>query len=163
MSSDAEIIVYTKKKLGRTNKKRFVPIMTSCYDDIGGPILPDFLRGYPNPKRKWEPYEINEITLDEIQAYVKASQAIVEMQDSIIPGGDFLDDFDLDNEEHKKLFDKICELFYVYDDDTKDYLKAMTYKLECIKHDLPFFEDILHQAHIQEAKGEEIYITLEYS
>lgn len=161
MSSDAEIIVYTKKKLGRTNKERFVPIMRSYYDDIGGPVLPDFLRGYPNPKRKWEPYETNEITLDEVQSYVKASRSIVEMQDVIIPGGDFLDDFDLDNEEHKKLFDKICELFYV-DDDTKDYLKAVPYKLDCIKYDLPFFEEILSQAYIQETKGEEIYITLDY-
>lgn len=49
------------------------------------------------------------------------------------------------------------------DDDTKDWLKAMSYKLDCIKHDLPFFEEILRQARIQEAKGEEIYITLEYS
>ena len=80
MSSDAKIIVYTKKKLGRTNKERFVPIMESYYDDIGGPLLPHFLRGYPHPKRKWEPYEMNEVTLDEIQSYVKASRSIVEMQ-----------------------------------------------------------------------------------
>lgn len=161
MSSDAEIIVYTKRKLGRTNKKRFVPIMNS-YSDLGGTLLPSFLRGYPHPKGNWEPYEINEITSDDIRAYVTASQSIVEMQDAIMPGGDFLDDFDFDNEEHKKLFDKICELFYV-DDDTKDYLKAVPYKLDCIKHDLPFFEDILHQVYIQETKGEEIYITVEYS
>lgn len=160
MSSDAEIIVYAKRKLGRTNKERFVPIMNS-HSDVGGTLLPSFLSGYPHPKRKWEPYEINEITLDEIRAYVTASQSIVEMQDVILPGGDFLDDFDFDNEEHKKLFDKICELFYV-DDDTKDYLKAMMYKLDCIKRDLPFFEDILHQAYIQETKGAEIYITVEY-
>ena len=162
MSSDAEIIVYTKKKLGRTNKERFGPIMRSYYDDIGGPVLPDFLRGYPHPKRKWEPYELNEITLDEVREYVKASRSIVEMQDAIIPGGDFLDDFDFDNEEHKKLFDKICELFYVDSDDAREYLKAVPYKLDCIKHDLPFFEEILSQAYIQETKGEEIYITLDY-
>lgn len=163
MSSDAKIIVYAKRKLARTNKERFVPIMNSYRaDDIGGPVLPDFLRGYPHPKREWEPDEIKEITLDEIQAYVKASRIIVEMQDRIIPGGDFMDDFDFDNEEHKKLFDKICELFYVDDDDTKDWLKAMLYKLDCIKHDLPFFEEILRQARIQEDKGEEIYITLDY-
>lgn len=161
MSSDAEIIVYAKRKLARTNKDRFVPIMRSYYDDIGGPVLPDFLRGYPHPKRKWEPYEMNEITLDEIQAYVKASRSIVEMQISILPSGDFLDDFDLDNEEHKKLFDKICELFYV-DDDTKDYLKSVPYKLGCIRQDIHFFEEILYQARLQKTKGEEIYITLDY-
>lgn len=161
MSSDAEIIVYAKKKIGRTNKERFVPIMRSYSDDIGGPLLPGFLEEYHQPKRKWDPYEINEITLDEIRAYVKASRIIAEMKDAIFPRERWYD-LDLDNEEHKKLFDKTCELFYV-DDDTKDYLKAMTYKLECIKHDLPFFEDILHQAHIQETLGEEIYITLEYS
>ena len=163
MSSDAEIIVYAKRKLGRTNKERFVPIMNSCYsDDIGGPLLPNFLREYPRPKRKWEPDEINEIALDEIQEYVKASRIIVEMQDVIIPG-EYLRELDFDNEEHKKLFDKICELFYVDDDDMRDYLKAMSYKLDHIKRDLPFLEDILHQAHIQETLGEEIYITLEYS
>lgn len=164
MSSDAEITVYAKKKLGRTNKERFVPIRNSYFaDDIGGPLLPSFLRGYPHPKRKWEPYEINEITLDEIQAYVEASRIIVDMQDAIIPGGDFMDDFDFDNKEHKKLFDKICELFYADNDDMRDYLKDMPYKLDCIKHDLPFFEDILHKARTQETLGEEIYITLEYS
>lgn len=164
MSSDAEIIVYAKRKLSRTNKDRFVPIMHSedGFYDVGGPVLPDFLRGYSHPKREWEPDELREITLDEIKAYVKASRIIVEMQDAIIPSGDFLDDFDFDNEEHKKLFDKICELFYVDDDDTKDWLKAMSYKLDCIKHDLPFFEEILRQARIQEDKGEEIYITLDY-
>ena len=165
MSSDAEIIVYAKRKLARTNKDRFVPIMNSESDgfyDVGGPALPNFLRGYSHPKRKWEPDEIKEITLDEIRAYVKASQTIVKMHNTIIPGGDFLDDFDIDNEEHKNLFDKICELFYMDDGDMKDYLKAMAYKLDCIKHDLPFFEEILHQAHIQETKGEEIYITLDY-
>lgn len=161
MSSDAEIIVYTKRKLGRTNKERFVPIMNS-YSDIGGTLLPSFLSGYPHPKRKWEPYEINEITLDEIRAYVTASQVIAEMKDAIFPGERWYD-LDLDNEEHKKLFDKTCELFYVDDDDTKNYLKAMLYKLECIKRDLPFFEGILGQARLQEAKGEEIYITLDYS
>lgn len=162
MSSDAEIIVYAKKKLGRTNKERFVPIMNSYHsDDIGGPLLSSFLREYPHTKRKWEPYEINEITLDEIRAYVEASQTIAEMKAAIFPRERWYD-LDLDNEEHKKLFDKTCELFYV-DDDEKDYLKAMSYKLECIKRDLPFFEDILHQAHIQETLGEEIYITLEYS
>lgn len=160
MSSDAEIIVYTKRKLGRTNKERFVPIMNS-YSDIGGTLLPSFLSGYPHPKRKWEPYEINEITLDEIRAYVTASQSIVEMQDAILPGGDFLDDFDFDNEEHKKLFDKICELFFATDS-MREYLEAVPYKLDCIKRDLPFFEDILHQAYIQETKGAEIYITVEY-
>lgn len=164
MSSDAKIIVYAKRKLGRTNKDRFVPIMHSYRaDDVGGPLLPDFLRGYSHPKREWDPYELCEITLDEIHAYVKASRIIVEMQDRLIPGGDFMDDFDFDNEEHKKLFDKICELFYVDDDDTKGWLKAMLYKLDCIKHDLPFFEEILRQARIQEDKGEEIYITLDYS
>lgn len=162
MSSDAEITVYTKKKLGRTNKERFVPIMKSSYDDIGGPLLPHFLTEYPHPKRKWEPYEINEITLDEIQAYVAASRIIVEMQISILPSGDFLDDFDFDNKEHKKLFDKICELFLVTDDDTKDYLKAVPYKLGCIRQDIHFFEEILYQARLQKTKGEEIYITLEY-
>ena len=161
MSADAEIIVYAKKKIGRTNKERFVPIMRSYSDDIGGPLLPGFLEEYHQPKRKWDPYEINEITLDEIRAYVTASQIIAEMKDAIFPRERWYD-LDLDNEEHKKLFDKTCELFYV-DDDEKDYLKAMTYKLECIKHDLPFFEDILHQARIQEDKGEDIYITLEYS
>ena len=127
--------------------------------------MPHFLREYPHTKMEWDPYETNEITLDEIQAYVKASRIIVEMQEAIIPGGDFLDDFDLDNEEHKKIFDKICELFYVDvdDDDMRDYLKAMSYKLDCIRHDLPFFEDILRQAHLQETKGGQIYITLEYS
>ena len=164
MSSDAEITVYAKRKLSRTNKERFVPIMNSySADDIGGPVLPHFLREYPHPKRKWDPDEIKEITLDEIRAYVKASQTIVEMHNAIIPGGDFMDDFDFDNEEHKKLFDKICELFYMDDDDDmRDYLKAVPYKLDCIKRDLPFLEEILHQAHIHETKGEEIYITLEY-
>ena len=166
MSSESEIIVYAKRKLGRTNKERFVPIMNSESDgfyDVGGPLLPGFLSEYPHPKREWVPYELREVTLDEIQAYVKASRSIVEMQDAIIPGGDFMDDFDIANEEHKKLFDKICELFYVDDDDTKDWLKAMLYKLDCIKHDLPFFEEILRQARIHETKGEEIYITLDYS
>lgn len=162
MSSDAKIIVYTKQKLGRTNKERFVPIMKSYYDDIGGPLLPRFLREYSHPEEEWDPYELSEITLDEIQAYVKASRIIVEMQDAIIPGGDFMDDFDFDNKEHKKLFDKICELFYVTDDDTKDWLKAMPYKLGCIKQDIHFFEEILYQARLQKTKGEEIYITLEY-
>lgn len=162
MSSDARITVYTKRKLGRTNKDRFVPVMSSHYDDIGGPLLSHFLGAYPRPEREWDPYEINEITLDEIQAYFKASRIIVKMQDSTIPSGDFLDDFNFDNEEHKKLFDKICELFYVTDGNTKDYLKAMPHKLECIKYDLPFFEELLYQASIQETKGEEIYITLEY-
>ena len=162
MSSDAEIIVYAKKKIGRTNKERFLPIMSSCYsDDIGGPLLPNFLREYPHPKRKWEPDEINEITLDEIRAYVTASQIIAEMKDAIFPRERWYD-LDLDNGEHKKLFAKICELFYVVDDDMRNYLKAMSYKLEHIKRDLPFFEDILHQASIQETLGEEIYITVEY-
>lgn len=163
MSSDAEIIVYAKKKIGRTNKERFLPIMSSCYsDDIGGPLLPNFLREYPHPKRKWDPDEIKEITLDELRAYVKASRIIVEMQDAIIPGEHMME-LDFDNEEHKKLFDKICELFYVVDDDMRNYLKAMSYKLEHIKRDLPFLEDILHHARIQETLGEEIYITLDYS
>lgn len=163
MSSEAKIIVYTKQKLGRTNKERFVPIMKSYFaDDIGGPLLSRFLREYSHPEEEWDPYELSEITRDEIQAYVEASRIIVEMQAAIIPGGDFMDDFDFDNKEHKKLFDKICELFYVTNDDTKDWLKAMPHKLDCIKHDLPFFEEILHQASIQ-TEGEEIYITLEYS
>ena len=165
---DAEIKVFAKTKVGRTDKKRYVQVMSSEDDgnyNIGGPVLPCFLRGYVNSQKGFG-YGPVEITKEEIQEYTRLSRKVAEKMAQVLQpnerGYRSFRAIDLENKAHKDFFDEICKMFFIQDH-FLEYFTAMLYKLDHIVDDLEFFEDILRCIDAHEKAEEDPYAILEYS
>ena len=168
MSTDAEIKVFAKTKVGRTDKKRYVQVMSSedaGNYDVGGPVLPCFLRGYVNSQKGFG-YGPVEITKEEIQEYTKLSRKVAEKMVQVLQPNErgyiSFREIDMDNKAHKDFFDEICKMFFIQDR-SLEYFTSMLYKLDHIVEDLEFFEDILRCIDAHEKAEEDPYVILEYS
>jgi hypothetical protein len=168
MSMDAEIKVLAKTKVGRTDKKRYVQVMSSeddGHDSVGGPVLPCFLRGYVNNQKGFG-YGPVEITKEEIQEYTRLSRKVAKKMVQVLQPNErgyrsFLD-IDLENKEHKDFFDEICQMFFIQDR-SLEYFTSMCYKLDHIVDDLDFFDDVLKCINAYEKSDGDPYVILEYS
>ena len=165
----AEIKVFAKTKVGRTNNKRYVQVMSSRdngYFDVGGPVLSSFLLGYTNSQKGFE-YGFVEITKEELCEYVRLSK---EAQGKFLKLFSYRDHLDTsfialdikNNEKYKELFDEICKMFFIREQSLK-YIKSMLYKLNHINDDLDFFDDLLKCIETYENEDGDPYILLEYS
>lgn len=168
MSMDAEIKVFAKIKVGRTDKKRYAQVMSSEDDgnyDVGGPVLPCFLRGYVNSQKGFG-YGPVEITKEEIQEYTRLSRKVAEKMVQVLQPNErgyiSFREIDMDNKAHKDFFDEICKMFFIQDR-SLEYFTSMLYKLDRIVEDLEFFEDILRCIDAHEKAEEDPYVILEYS
>jgi hypothetical protein len=168
MSMDAEIKVFAKTKVGRTDKKRYVQVMSSEDDgnyDVGGPVLPCFLKGYVNNQKGFG-YGPVEITKEEIQEYTRLSRKVAEKMVQVLQPNErgyiSFRDIDMDNKAHKDFFDEICKMFFIQDR-SLEYFTSMLYKLDHIVEDLELFEDILRCIDAHEKAEEDPYVILEYS
>lgn len=168
MSMDAEIKVFAKTKVGRTDTKRHIQIVSSEDDgnyDVGGPVLPSFLRGYSNSPKGFG-YGPVEITKEEIREYARLSRKVAEKMVQVLQpnerGYRSFHDIDMENKEHKDFFDEICKMFFIHER-SLEYFTAMLYKLDHIVDDLEFFEDIIRCIDAYEKAGEDPYVILEYS
>lgn len=165
---DAEIKVFAKTKVGRTDKKRYVQVMSSEDDgnyDVGGPVLPCFLRGYVNSQKRFGHGPV-EITKEEIQEYTRLSRNVAEKMVQVLQpnerGYRSFRDMDLENKEHKEFFDELCKMFFIREQ-SLEYITNMRYKLDCINDDLDFFDDVLKCIDAYEKSYGDPYIILEYS
>lgn len=168
MSMDAEIKVFAKIKVGRTNKKRYAQVMSSEDDghgSVGGPVLPCFLRGYVNNQKGFG-YGPVEITKEEIQEYTRLSRKVAEKLVQVLqPNGRgyrSFHDIDLENKEHKDFFDEICKMFFIQDR-SLEYFTSMLYKLDHIVDDLEFFDGMLKCIDAYEKADGDPYVILVYS
>ena len=168
MSMDAEIKVLAKTKVGRTDKKRYVQVMSSEDDgnyDVGGPVLPSFLRGYVNSQKGFG-YGPVEITKEEIQEYTRLSRKVAEKMVQVLRpnerGYRSFRDIDLENKDHKDFFDEVCKMFFIHDR-SLEYFTAMLYKLDHIVDDLEFFDGMLKCIDAYEKADGDPYVILEYS
>lgn len=168
MSMDAEIKVFAKTNVGRTDKKRYVQVMSSedaGNYDVGGPVLPCFLRGYVNSQRGFG-YGPVEITKEEIQEYTRLSRKVAEKMVQVLHPNErgyiSFRDIDMDNKVHKDFFDEICKMFFIQDR-SLEYFTSMLYKLDHIVEDLEFFEDILRCIDAHEKAEEDPFVILKYS
>ena len=168
MSMDAEIKVFAKTNVGRTDKKRYVQVMSSEDDgnyDVGGPVLSCFLRGYVNSQKRFG-YGPVEITKEEIQEYTRLSRNVAEKMVQVLQpnerGYRSFRDMDLENKEHKEFFDELCKMFFIREQ-SLEYITNMRYKLDCINDDLDFFDDVLKCIDAYEKSDGDPYIILEYS
>lgn len=169
MSMDAEIKVFAKTKVGRTDKKRYVQVMSSEDDgnyDVGGPVLPSFLRGYSNSQQGFG-YGPVEITKEELCEYIRLSREALDKFMKIFSSHDLMRtsfrDLDIENNpEHKEFFDEICNMFF-FRERSLEYITNMRYKLNHINDDLDFFDDMLKCIDAYEKADGDPYIILEYS
>lgn len=165
---DAEIKVFAKTKVGRTDKKRYVQVMSSEDDGpcaVGGPVLPCFLRGYVNSQKGFG-YGPVEITKEEIQEYTRLSRKVAEKMVQVLQpnerGYRSFHGIDLENKEHKDFFDEICKMFFIHEQ-SLEYITNMRYKLDHIVDDLEFFDNTLKCIDAYEKADGDPYIILEYS
>lgn len=160
MSSEAEFRVYAEQEIGRTLNKRYKTVMVSEEFDPGGPIFPAFLRGY-SPDKKWDPYSEEEITEEEMCAFVERCKEAVRLQEKVLGKDKCFRNLDLNIKEHKELFDSVCDLICATER-VRGYLSNMLYKLDHIKDDLEVFEDILRCVYAHRQTGSDPYITVQY-
>ena len=166
---DAEIKVFAKTKVGRTDKKRHVQVMSSEDEgnyDVGGPVLPCFLRGYVNSQKGFG-YGPVEITKEELCEYIRLSREAMGKFMKIFSSHNLMRtsfrDLDLENNtEHKEFFDELCQMFFIREQ-SREYITNMRYKLDCINDDLDFFDDVLKCIDAYEKSDGDPYIILEYS
>lgn len=169
MSMDAEIKVFAKTKVGRTDKKRYVQVLSSedeCNYDVGGPVLPCFLRGYVNSQKGFG-YGPVEITKEELCEYIRLSREASGKFMKIFSPQDLrrmsFRNLDIENNaEHKEFFDEICKMFFIRER-SLEYITSMRYKLDHINDDLDFFDDVLKCINAYEKAEGDPYIILEYS
>lgn len=168
MSMDAEIKVFAKTKVGRTDKMRYTQVMSSEDDgnyDVGGPVLPCFLRGYVNSQKGFG-YGPVEITKEELCEYVKLSrEASGKFMKIFSPDLRRMSFRNLDienNAEHKEFFDEVCKMFFIHER-SLEYITSMRYKLDCIIDDLDFLDDMIKCIDAYEKADGDPYVILEYS
>lgn len=166
---NAEIKVFAKIKVGRTDKKRYVQVMSSEDDgnyDVGGPVLPCFLRGYSNNHQRFG-YGPFEITKEELCEYTRLSREALGKFMKIFSSRNItrtsFRNLDIENNtEHKAFFDEICKMFFIREQ-SLEYITNMLYKLDHINDDLDFFDDVLKCIDAYEKSDGDPYIILEYS
>lgn len=106
--------------------------------------------------QKWESYDEElEIKPDECKEFQKLLEKAVELHEKVI--GNRWAKFDKENEEHRKVYDKIAEMFH-FDNDTKTEYDG--YNISHLHDEYEFFTDVVNEIDELEKNGEQFYITL---
>jgi hypothetical protein len=133
--------------------------------DVGGPVLPSFLRGYVNNQKGFG-YGPVEITKEEIQEYTRLSREVAKKMVKVLQpnerGYRSFRNIDLENKEHKEFFDEVCKMFFIRER-SLEYITSMRYKLDCIIDDLEFLDDMIKCIDAYEKADGDPYVILEYS
>lgn len=105
---------------------------------------------------KWKSYEEElELKVDECREFQQLLEKTVELHEKVI--GDRWSSFDEENEEHRKVYDKIAEMFY-FDNDAKTEYDG--YNISHLHDEYEFFTDVVNEINELEENGEQFYITL---
>ena len=104
----------------------------------------------------WKSYEEElELKADECKEFQKLLEKAVELHEKVI--GDRWSSFDEDNEEHRKVYDKIAEMFH-FDNDVK--IEYDGHNISHLHDEYEFFTDVVNEINELEKNGEQFYITL---
>lgn len=106
--------------------------------------------------QRWEKYEEElELKADECKEFQKLLEKAVELHEKVI--GDRWAKFDEDNEEHRKVYDAIAEMFHFENDVKTEY---DGHNISHLHDEYEFFTDIVNEINVLEKNGEQFYITL---
>lgn len=159
MGSHKRVRLYKEAVILPHGRKIFTVALDN--DDCGYWKLPYEMLFFFKKKKgevweNWKSYEEElELKADECKEFQKLLEKAVELHEKVI--GDRWSSFDEDNEEHRKVYDKIAEMFH-FDNDVK--IEYDGHNISHLHDEYEFFTDVVNEINELEKNGEQFYITL---